>query len=1609
MANFQTTAFQDHTKNGMKFLMACKYSILCSILLLILLLMSIGLTIGAKYNFNESNDISLLSDDSNTRRTVIASAIASAIVDLSQPSTSTGLQMSASCPIRPKSTPYTRPNPRYTPAQRAKYLWDYAWYKEDYYGCAKKWRNESTRIPGPSVVKSWKRSFLRTGSLESGKPPGRKSTVTQEQLNAIYELTGNGTVPTSCRKVARDPRVQLHWVTVVTMTSLSSAEDPPYLTVGTDVSAKYKGAFCEAKVTDVDKIVKLRVLFKGSTTAHLIDDDQVKPGSELKIGNQIEARHPTKPHNQFVQATITKITDFSRYTVIFDDGDYCVLRRSSLRLKSGKHFAESETLDRLPLTNPEHFGNPVKVEPGAVSHPSDTCTSVNSVANFDVSLSTTTTTTAAFSEGSNSSISGDTDTDRPVNDIIANKKLKCPHSDSNSSADTIGRNDSSASAPGTPNGNFPETKRRSVRGGRRRRDSVRDAPKETSDTATEDSDSGRINIETSDTKIASNIDFDSIEIGTRLRVEYGNDKLLKVYEAKVLKTDSLGGRPRYYVHYLGWNNRYDEWITRNRIVSIVSEESSKRRKGSLQKGVPIEQEHIPKTTVTPSQSTALSQPFTPVLAPPPPPPSPTAVTPIPLTSCSKDTNCADIDIKPNTSEEKVNDNEPCDKRKKETLCEQIQEHEERPKRRRTQVNPVKSIINAPAALSSEPPLPTKILSPEQTPPIPSISTPSHLSNQNSSTADATSSTQVSMELTLSDPKSPAVKDNISCSGPSSSSTRSPPSGKPPARQDQVASEESGSSSSSDSIVRNQWRSKDYQISSFCQPVDEQIVGDNVWPHHGYCGNDITIPSEQKYAEDDQVVSVYNGTFDHLMKQSSSFSSDNDTWWHFLLTKATYRTASLCTLQTWGYATKEEALLAAGDTALDANKCQRDIVRLISASANSGSASTQQHQWGEADLRDGNIYWTSNLDRCARQRGTQFCQAALRSSQWPTDNYDEQYFIRLGICLPVTCSSYIINNYELAITEDVFELARSQQLLKPPFDSTPYYVDNVFCPPSSDSSVRRQLTQSQVFVLLAIIVWLSHTIFVTWWRNSAITQSRDSKNQNETVDDTLILKKCFHKLKNTKFIEAFDLRNNLSKFCTVSGSNRLRNNSTGDRTITIDALRVVFATYLVWVHMFMTTSGMMSNTREFVNELDTIFTSVARAGPYVVSIFFVVSGFLVGRPHFTSRHSVSSTLLTFYRRYWRLVPLYVIVHTLVREITSSPQFTSFLNSPDTPFMDYGMASNSERRQCHSESWLVPFGLLGNLITPWSSCVLVGWHLSIDMFATITAPLFLYLMDRYKTKGVYITLFSVIASQWAFSIQWYMIDTFKIYHFLVSSNAISTRMHSERIMKPYTDVIARCGSFYAGLIVAYYIYNNSNKSVSNEQSPNEQELTSQRAKGPNEIVKWLRFLIPILTAGWVLFGETFIDTNQELLLKHYSKWIYSDLPYTLPAFYRGLSDLAWSLLVYQFVTSTAPIFLQRLFELRWWAIIAKLHFGMILLHYEVILHLLYNQPAALKFSHTMSTQLFVQSLLISYIISFLLHIFVEMPMNSLITAYIISPVERILKSDSKKYNDNRLKIN
>lgn len=112
-------------------------------------------------------------------------------------------------------------------------------------------------------------------------------------------------------------------------------------------------------------MVKCRVTPKNGGSAIVVIDENVK--GPLRVGALVEVRH----NSSNIEATINKIMDGSQYTVVFDDGDETTLKRTSLCLKSGKHYSESESLDHLPLTNPEQFCNPVGLWPRKRRRPGD--------------------------------------------------------------------------------------------------------------------------------------------------------------------------------------------------------------------------------------------------------------------------------------------------------------------------------------------------------------------------------------------------------------------------------------------------------------------------------------------------------------------------------------------------------------------------------------------------------------------------------------------------------------------------------------------------------------------------------------------------------------------------------------------------------------------------------------------------------------------------------------------------------------------------------------------------------------------------------------------------------------------------------------------------------------------------------------------------------------------------------------------------------------------------------------------------------------------------------------------------------------------------------------
>lgn len=136
---------------------------------------------------------------------------------------------------------------------------------------------------------------------------------------------------------------------------------------GTEVSAKFKGAFCEAKIKKVDRLIKCKVTVKSNNESLTVNESQLMNSSgqalsaaELKANSTVYLSKSDSSASKLQQATLNRIIDQSVYTVVFNDGDEKCLKRSFIRFKGEKHFLDSETLNNAPLNNPEHFLYPIK-------------------------------------------------------------------------------------------------------------------------------------------------------------------------------------------------------------------------------------------------------------------------------------------------------------------------------------------------------------------------------------------------------------------------------------------------------------------------------------------------------------------------------------------------------------------------------------------------------------------------------------------------------------------------------------------------------------------------------------------------------------------------------------------------------------------------------------------------------------------------------------------------------------------------------------------------------------------------------------------------------------------------------------------------------------------------------------------------------------------------------------------------------------------------------------------------------------------------------------------------------------------------------------------------
>uniref|UniRef100_A0A0K0DW37 ARID domain-containing protein n=1 Tax=Strongyloides stercoralis TaxID=6248 RepID=A0A0K0DW37_STRER len=137
--------------------------------------------------------------------------------------------------------------------------------------------------------------------------------------------------------------------------------EAPFLSEGLEVSAKFKGAFCEAKIKRiVKKDVKINVLLKEAPFGSSVIEPECIVSGSCEVNQNVIIK--LKDRN--IKAAIRQIRDFSRYWVEFDDGDEKELSRNQVKLKGKRHFEGEINMDEMPLNNPDKLKVDAKNENG---------------------------------------------------------------------------------------------------------------------------------------------------------------------------------------------------------------------------------------------------------------------------------------------------------------------------------------------------------------------------------------------------------------------------------------------------------------------------------------------------------------------------------------------------------------------------------------------------------------------------------------------------------------------------------------------------------------------------------------------------------------------------------------------------------------------------------------------------------------------------------------------------------------------------------------------------------------------------------------------------------------------------------------------------------------------------------------------------------------------------------------------------------------------------------------------------------------------------------------------------------------------------------------------
>lgn len=648
--------------------------------------------------------------------------------------------------------------------------------------------------------------------------------------------------------------------------------------------------------------------------------------------------------------------------------------------------------------------------------------------------------------------------------------------------------------------------------------------------------------------------------------------------------------------------------------------------------------------------------------------------------------------------------------------------------------------------------------------------------------------------------------------------------------------------------------------------------------------------------------------------------------------------------------------------------------------------------GEGELVDTRFCW-------ARMKADKHLDAQLRWRQ-PTKYEAVAHVISAGICIPKTC-----HTRSFKANRELFERLIDSQFKLPQelYLEENLELDSIFCLPDEDSEFKQLPFGGRLFVIF-VSSWIALGLFATMFRSSTNQKQAHKDTKGESKEDKVVANRqqatSAHNSTCSILMESLDFGASIRDFLMLDyeheqyeqqNKKQQQPNQKPVRFANLNPVKVLGMGYVVLGHATMI---IWNNSSHFINASTNYITDRALfpmlVGVFVVDSFFVISGLLLSFGILKRIDHLMADMrkcdengaieqkqrqagLGFYAklclqficiRWLRLVPMYTLLFWFNKSVFL------FLDTGG-PNADYGLNKLTTYGACQNlDSWWTPVSFLSAWVPMTHLCLPQAWSVSCDLFYSLSVvPLCILLAKKPKTALSLMILISV-GSTWNAWRAYLEADPMKKFE-VTEAYAQSITYLLTDFSYLYTLPHYRITTILVGVFVGYLLYEEQKlDSYQNTDKQNPYLISTMRIMR-NPIVTMLAVAVavqPFVSAYFMQEIRKSIPLEDRITSFEQTN-----------VFHRVLWAISNGVLFIRMVTDWQNSALMKASRGRFWKILVKLNYAILLIHLDVLNLSVWSPTSGRMFSKWRSIYDFFACYTICLPIAAILFIIFENPID------------------------------